>query len=180
MHANGLVGGLIEFSDPTGTEELVAQGRVGVPQLRAAELDRTEGGLDCPRRLEAVAKPHRAVLAPALVGLSAELLDDGLEREAHRQACGLLDRGEQVTLAVEGSVDLGADGLGGRYSWCRGRGSSFVLWNGSKEPTPVARLHQGPDATWNPRSSPTRRNRGERPTTSGNGGPRPTFHELRE
>ena len=141
MHANGLVGGLIEFSDPTGTEELVAQGRVGVPQLRAAELDRTEGGLDCPRRLEAVAKPHRAVLAPALVGLSAELLDDDLlddvlEREAHRQACDLTDREEQVTLAVEGSVDLGADGLGGRYSWCRGRGSSFVLWNGSKEPTP--------------------------------------------
>ena len=53
--------------------------------------------------------------------LPAELLEDDLlhhrlEREAHRQACDLLDRAHQAAVAGEEVVDLGADGLGGRYS----------------------------------------------------------------
>jgi len=126
-----------------------------VTQLRTAQLDRPEGGLDGARRLEAVAIPDRAVRSSAFVTSPAELLEDdlldhGLEGEAHRQAGDLLDRAHHIAAAGEQLVDLCTDGLGGRYSWCHGCRSSFVDLLVSGEPTPVARLHQGPDATPDP------------------------------
>jgi hypothetical protein len=54
--------------------------------------------------------------------LADDLFDDALEGQAHRQAGNLLDDAQQLAAAGEQLVDLGTDGLGGRYSWCTGVG----------------------------------------------------------
>jgi hypothetical protein len=104
---------------------------VGTPELRPLELDRSERGLDRPRRLKAVSVSLGAVFFSALVAVSVELntdelLHDALEGEPEREACDLLDHIREVNVPLEEVVDLCADALGGRYSWCHGCGSSFV------------------------------------------------------
>jgi len=116
------------------------------------QVDRPEGGLYGPRRLPPVAVALGGLPAAAFVTLAPELVaddffDDGLERETHRQACYLLQDAEQVAVGREEVMDLCTDGLGRRYSWCHGCRSSFVSWLLLKEPTPVAYLHQGLNAT---------------------------------
>src|SRR5215211_1274611 len=49
-------------------------------------------------------------------------------------------------VGAEQLMDLGAQALDRRYSSCHGCRSSLVLGR-SREPTPVAHLHQRPDAT---------------------------------
>jgi hypothetical protein len=106
-------------------EQLVAQRRVGVAQLGALQLDRPQRGLQGAGLLPAVAVALGRVPIPALVAAAAELLaddllDHALEGQAHRQPCDLLDDAQQLAAGREQLVDLGADGLGGRYSWCHG------------------------------------------------------------
>jgi hypothetical protein len=114
-------------------EQLVAQGGVGVAQLGALELDRSQGGPQGTGLLPAVAVALGRVGTAALVAATPELLtddlfDDALEGQPHRQASDLLDDAQQLAAVGEQLVDLGADGLSGRYSWGHGRGSSFVSW----------------------------------------------------
>jgi hypothetical protein len=114
-------------------EQLVAQGGVGVAQLRALQLHRPQRRLQRAGLLPAVAEALGRAPGPALVAAAAELLaddlfDDALEGQAHRQPCDLLDDAQQLAAGRKQLVDLGADGLGGRYSCCHGRGSSFVSW----------------------------------------------------
>jgi hypothetical protein len=114
-------------------EQAVAQGRVGVAQLGALQLHRPKRGLEGAGLLPAVAVALRRVLAAPLVAAAAKLLTDdlfdhALERQPHRQAGHLLDDAQQLAAGCEQLMDLGADGLGGRYSWGHGRGSSFVSW----------------------------------------------------
>jgi hypothetical protein len=104
-----------------------------VAQLRALQLDRSQRRLERAGRLPAVAVALRRVLGPALVAAAAklladELLHDALEGQPHRQAGHLLDDAQQLPAGLEQFVDLGADGLGRRYSYSHGRGSSFVSW----------------------------------------------------
>src|SRR4030095_10805871 len=83
-------------------------------------------------------------------GPTQELLDLGLQRDLehqpHAQPGDVLKDQGQVMPRSEQLVDLGADALDTRYSSCHGCRSSLAL-GGSREPTPVAHLHQGPDAT---------------------------------
>src|SRR6266487_1514677 len=114
-------------------EQPVAQGGVGVAQLGPLHLDTAERGLDRPRLLPAVAvtlgRVGTAALLPATPQLlTDDLFDDALEGQPHRQAGDLLDDAQQLAAVGEQLVDLGADGLSGRYSWGHGRGSSFVSW----------------------------------------------------
>lgn len=102
-------------------------------QLRPLHLHSAERGLDRPRLLPAVAVTLGRVGTAALIPATPELLtddlfDDALEGQPHRQAGDLLDDAQQLATVGEQLVDLGADGLGGRYSWGHGRGSSFVSW----------------------------------------------------
>lgn len=132
-------------------EELVAQRRVSMAELWALDFDRPEGGLERARRLPAIAVALRGVVA-SLIAAPAELvaddlLDDALEREAHRQACYLLQHAQQLPAGAEQVVNLCTDGLSRWYSWCHGCRSPFFDLVVLKEPTPVARLHQGLDAS---------------------------------
>ena len=106
-------------------EELVAQGGVGVAQLRALQRHRPGCGLQRAGLVPAVAVALRRVLAPALVAAAAQLLADdllyhALEGQAHRQPRDLLQDAQQLAVGREQLVDLGAEGLGGRYSCCHG------------------------------------------------------------
>jgi hypothetical protein len=131
---------------------------VRVAQLGPLHLHGAEGGFQRARLLPAVAVGRRQViglcdqapLVPAAAELLADdLLDHALERQPHRQAGHLLDGAQQVPVGAgpEQLVDLGTDGLGGRYSTSHGCRSPFADLVVSKEPTPVARLHPGCDAT---------------------------------
>jgi hypothetical protein len=115
------------------SEQPVAQGGVSMAQLRPLHLDSTQRGLDRPRLLPAVAvalgRVGTAALIPATPELfTDDLFDDALEGQPHRQAGDLLDDAQQLAAVGEQLVDLGADGLSGRYSYSHGRGSSFVSW----------------------------------------------------
>jgi hypothetical protein len=106
-------------------EQPVAQRGVGMAQLRPLHLDRAERGLDRPRLLPAVAvaggRVGTAALVPAAAQLLADdLLDHALEGQPHRQPRDLLDDAQQFVAGGEQVVDVGADGLGGRYSSCHG------------------------------------------------------------
>jgi hypothetical protein len=59
-------------------EQLVAQGGVGVAQLGALQLDRSQRGLQGAGLLPAVAVARRAVGGPPLVAVTAKLLADDL------------------------------------------------------------------------------------------------------
>jgi hypothetical protein len=114
-------------------EQLVAQGGVGVAQLRALQLYRPQRRLERAGLLPAVAVALGQVPGPALVAVAAklladDLLDHALERQPHRQAGHLLDDAQQLPAGLEQLMDLSADGLGGRYSDSHGRGSSFASW----------------------------------------------------
>jgi hypothetical protein len=113
---------------------MFAESGLGTAELRSLELDRSERGLDRPRRLKAVSVSLGAVFFSALVAVSVELdadelLHDALEGEPEGQACDLLNHIREVNVPLEQVVDLCADALGGRYSWCHGCGSSFVSWS---------------------------------------------------
>jgi hypothetical protein len=100
-----------------------------VAQLGALQLHRPQRGLQGAGRLPAVAVALGRVSGPALVAVAAKLLaddlfDHALEGQPHRQAGNLLDDAQQLPAGGEQLVDLGADGLGGRYSDSHGRGSS--------------------------------------------------------
>jgi len=106
-------------------EQLVAQRRMRVAQLRALQLDRPGCGLQRAGLLPAVAVALRRILAPALVAVTAQLLADdllhhALEGQAYRQPRDLLQDAQQLAVGREQLVDLRTDGLGGRYSWCHG------------------------------------------------------------
>jgi hypothetical protein len=108
-------------------------------------------GLDRHRWLVAVAAARPVAVAATLIARPAqELLDLGLqgdlEHQPHAESGNLFKDRRKVMIGAEQLVDLGADALDRRYSSCHGCRSSLVL-GGSREPTPVARLHQGPDAT---------------------------------
>jgi hypothetical protein len=110
-------------------EQAVAQGGVGVAQLGALQLDRPKRGLQGAGLLPAVAVALGRVSGPPLVAAAAKLLaddlfDHALEGQPHRQAGHLLDDAQQLPARGEQLVELGADGLGGRYSYSHGRGSS--------------------------------------------------------
>jgi hypothetical protein len=114
-------------------EQLVAQRRVGVAQLGALQPHRPQRRLQGAGLLPAVAVALRRVPGAALVAAAAELLaddllDDTLEGQPHRQPRDLLDDAQQLPARRKQLMDLGADGLGGRYSYSHGRGSSFVSW----------------------------------------------------
>ena len=99
-----------------------------------------------------VAIAGRIVAASAFVALPAQEgvdfgLDGRLHHEPDSEAADLLQDGAELLAGDEQFVNLCADGLDGRYSSWHGCGSSFVSWKLLKEPTPVARLHQGCDAT---------------------------------
>jgi hypothetical protein len=97
----------------------------------------------------AAARPV-GVAATLVPGPAQEFLDLGLQRglehQPHAEPGDILKDQDEVTARSEQLVDLGADALDRRYSSCHGCRSSLVL-GGSREPTPVAHLHQGPDAT---------------------------------
>ncbi len=106
---------------------------MGVAQLRALQLHWPQRRLQGAGLLPAVAVTLGRVPSPALVAAAAKLLaddlfDDALEGQPHRQPCDLLDDAQQLVAGREQLMDLGADGLGGRYSCSHGRGSSFVSW----------------------------------------------------
>jgi len=91
---------------------------VRVTQLRTAQLDRPEGGLDAARRLEAVAIPHRAVRSSAFVTspvdlLEDDLLDHGLEGEAIPPLAGHLV--VEVGMPVVSDEDGSSRRRRGRY-----------------------------------------------------------------
>jgi hypothetical protein len=102
-------------------EQLVAQGGVSVAQLRALQADRPQRRLEGAGLLPAVAVALGRVPGPALITAAAELLaddlfDHALEGQPHRQAGYLLDDTQQLPAGGEQLMDLGADGLSGRYS----------------------------------------------------------------
>jgi hypothetical protein len=106
-------------------EQPVAQGGVGVAQLGALQLHRPKRGLQGAGLLPAVAVALGRVSGPPLVAVTAklltdDLLDDALEAQPHRQASDLLDDAQQFAAGGEQLVDLGTDGLGGRYSCSHG------------------------------------------------------------
>jgi hypothetical protein len=91
------------------------------------------------------ASPRRSYLArPKNSSTSASNAAWNTNRTLRRATSSRID--VRSWSGSEQLVDLGADALDRRYSSCHGCRSSLVL-GGSREPTPVARLHQGPDAT---------------------------------
>jgi hypothetical protein len=106
-------------------EQAVAQRRMRVAQLGPLQLDRPQRGLQGAGLLPAVAVALRRVSTAALIPAAAQLLaddlfDDALEGQPHRQPRDLLDDAQQLAATGEQLVDLGTDGLGGRYSSCHG------------------------------------------------------------
>jgi hypothetical protein len=102
-------------------EELVAQGGVVVAQLGALQPHRPQRGLEGAGWLPAIAVALGRVGTAALIAatpelLADDLLDHALEDEPHRQAGDLLDDAQQLPTGGEQLVDLGVDGLSGRYS----------------------------------------------------------------
>ena len=133
-----------------GAEQPRAERLVGTAQLGPLQLDRAHRRLHRHRRLVAVAAARPVGAAAALVpGPAQELLDlglqGGLEHQPHAESGDVLKEQGEVAVGAEQLVDLGADALDRRYSSCHGCRSSLVL-GGSREPTPVARLHQRPSS----------------------------------
>jgi hypothetical protein len=134
-----------------GAEQPRTERLVGAAQLGPLQLDRAHRRLYRHRRLVAVAAARPVGAAATLVpGPAQELLDLGLqggrEHQPHAEPGNLFKDRRKVTVGAEQLVDLGAQALDRRYSSCHGCRSSLVL-GGSREPTPVAHSHQGPDAT---------------------------------
>ena len=134
-----------------GPEQPRTERLVGAAQLGPLQLDRAHRRLDRHRRLVTVAAPRSVGVAATLVPGPAQELRDlglqgGLEHQPHAEPGDLLKDRREVTVGAEQLMDLGADALDRRYSSCHGCRSSFVL-GGSREPTPVAHLHQRPDTT---------------------------------
>jgi hypothetical protein len=114
-------------------EQAVTQRGMGVAQLGALQLHRPQRGLQGAGLLPAVAVALGPLSGPALVAvtpqlLADDLLDHTLEGQPHRQAGHLLHDAQQLPAGLEQLMDLSADGLGRRYSYSHGRGSSFVSW----------------------------------------------------
>src|SRR4030095_16152165 len=98
---------------------------VCVSQLRALQAYAPKRALQCAGLLPAVAVAPRAIDRPPLVAVTCQLLADDLLHHAlkgqpYRQPRDLLQDAQQLTVGREQLVDLGADGLGGRYSCSHG------------------------------------------------------------
>ncbi|QFY12881.1 hypothetical protein GBF35_45615 [Nonomuraea phyllanthi] len=101
----------------------------------------------------AIARPHRSFLitdggGDTLVAGAAEErvhlgFDGSLDNQTGAEPGNALDDLDQVTI-----IDLGTDGLDGRYSTGHERGTSFVrTWRFNTEPTLVIYLHRISEAT---------------------------------
>jgi hypothetical protein len=86
------------------------------------------------RSLRRDSSTERIVVASALIALPAQEgvdfgLDGRLHHEPDSEPADLLQDGAELLAGAEQRVDLCADALTGRYSWCHGCRSSF--WVGS-------------------------------------------------
>jgi hypothetical protein len=132
-------------------EAMTATTCVGAAQLGLLQLHPPHRGLDRHRRLGPLRLPGRSA-SPRRWYLARPKDSSTSASKAVWNTSRTLSRGDvlqarrEVTVGAEQLVDLGVDALDRRYSPCHGCRSSPVL-GGSREPTPVAHLHQEPDAT---------------------------------